>query len=332
MFFFYVFLSFRAFLEDFFVRSVIIGTESALYISEVEADAEKEAALDGVVRYSQPSRRTLDVGLGTKSVCQRDLDSMERIGDTRKPWDRVVPIYHAMLSEGGRAMHSFLGFLGTVILLLAMVNHAHADTGLEDAEGLRSRVVLEAGEIDSSQVERIQALADSGHAESGLQAIPDSLSMGTGRMDDRGAGRRIAKKLGAGALWGSLSGLIGAVIVQTVVGLGEPGVDGIGGGAGLVAGGIIGHTVGSAIGVTLVDPHDYYILSIVGSLAGMKASIEVLQYYKEVPEFLPVFCGPVVGATIMSELLRNPPEARRISVGLGPDSRGNLVASATLRF
>ena len=50
-------------------------------------------------------------------------------------------------------MHRFLGFLGMVILLLAMVNHAHADTGREDAEGLRVGVVLEAGEIDSSTVE-----------------------------------------------------------------------------------------------------------------------------------------------------------------------------------
>ena len=50
-------------------------------------------------------------------------------------------------------MHSFLGFLGTVILLLAIVNYAHADTGREDAEGLWSRVVLETDEIDSSKVE-----------------------------------------------------------------------------------------------------------------------------------------------------------------------------------
>lgn len=50
-------------------------------------------------------------------------------------------------------MHRFLGFLGMVILLLAMVNHAHADTGREDAEGLRSRVVLKGGEIGSSTVE-----------------------------------------------------------------------------------------------------------------------------------------------------------------------------------
>ena len=62
------------------------------------------------------------------------------------------------IGKGGRAMHSFLGFLGTVILLLAMVNHAHADTGREDAEGLRAGVVLEGGDIDSSTVE-VGALA-----------------------------------------------------------------------------------------------------------------------------------------------------------------------------
>ena len=40
-----------------------------------------------------------------------------------------------------------------MILFIAMVNYAHADTGREDAEGLRAGVVLEAGEIDSSTVE-----------------------------------------------------------------------------------------------------------------------------------------------------------------------------------
>ena len=55
-------------------------------------------------------------------------------------------------------MHSFLGFLGTVILFIEMVNYAHADTDREDAERLRIGVVLEAGEIDSSTVE-VGALA-----------------------------------------------------------------------------------------------------------------------------------------------------------------------------
>ena len=48
------------------MRSVIVGVE-CIYISEVEGDTGKEAALDGMIRCSQSSRRTLDVGLGTKS-------------------------------------------------------------------------------------------------------------------------------------------------------------------------------------------------------------------------------------------------------------------------
>jgi len=55
-------------------------------------------------------------------------------------------------------MHSLLGFLGMVILLLAMVNHAQADEAREDAEGQRTEVVLEGSEIDSSTVE-VGALA-----------------------------------------------------------------------------------------------------------------------------------------------------------------------------
>ena len=51
--------------------------------------------------------------LAAHAVCQ--LDTMKKFGDYRKPRDRGVPIYHAMLSEGGRAMHRFLGFLSTII-------------------------------------------------------------------------------------------------------------------------------------------------------------------------------------------------------------------------
>ena len=84
----------------------MVGTGIALCISE--ADAEKEAAQNGVIRCSQPA-------------CL-DLDTMKEFGDYRKPRDRVVPIYHAMLSKGGRAMHRFLGFLSMVILFIEMVN------------------------------------------------------------------------------------------------------------------------------------------------------------------------------------------------------------------
>ena len=176
------------------------------------------------------------LGLGTKSVCQRDLDSLKKIRDYRKPWDRVVPIYHAMLSKGGRVMRSFLGFLGTVILFSEMVNYAHADTGREDAERLRAGVVLEADEIDSSTVEvgtlaidtadRNSTQADvevkvptvsslplklaarnntqvgSSYTVQGPKEILDRFSGRTEKTDDMGARGRIAVKLVSGALLG----------------------------------------------------------------------------------------------------------------------------------
>ena len=45
-----------------------------------------------------------------------------------------------------------------------------------------------------------------------------------------------------------------------------------------------------------------------------------------------ILIGPIIGATIMSELTRKPPEARRFSVGLAPNSDGKLSAIATFRF
>ena len=49
---------------------------------------------------------------------------------------------------GDGDMDTAIRFMLAAILLLAMVNHTHADTGRDDAE-----VVLEADEIDRSTVE-----------------------------------------------------------------------------------------------------------------------------------------------------------------------------------
>ena len=54
---------------------------------------------------------------------------------------------------GDGDMNATVRFLLTAIALLAMVNHASADSAREDIETLRAKVVLEAGEIDSSTVE-----------------------------------------------------------------------------------------------------------------------------------------------------------------------------------
>ena len=47
-------------------------------------------------------------------------------------------------------MHSFLSFLGTVILLLALVNHTYADTAREDANMIRSGMMVASNAESSS--------------------------------------------------------------------------------------------------------------------------------------------------------------------------------------
>ena len=307
-------------------------------------------------------------------------------------------------------MHSFLSFLGTVILLLTMVNHAHADAVREDAEGLRTEVVLEASEIDSRTVEvgalavvvygqgerhptsgewatldtargyikavdprrlivglepdggskwialtRIQTLrligssslgaadrnstqVDSGRTASGFQAMPDILSVKTGRGDDREAGIRIAKKLGAGALWGSTFGLFsGTLMAGSVI---RPGVDGIGQEVVFYFFGWLGYTVGTAVGVSRVDPHDRFISSLMGSLLGNVSGIVLAPITGSPNALLVCPVASVALAVWLSEGSRNrlaertskPLEVSRFSIDLGPSLGGHFLAVAKLRF
>ena len=286
-------------------------------------------------------------------------------------------------------MHRFLGFLSTMILLLAMVNYAHADTGREDAEGLRSRMILEADEIDNSTVEvgalvvvygmgerhpvsgewakldtvkgytkavdkrrlivglepdgwskrialeRIQTLAligsgreevSSSHTGNMFQEDLDNLSARTAKDKDKETGKRIAKKLGSGILIGTVSGYSLATILVGD-GFGQEG-DGLGEAVATLYGALIGYTTGTAIGVTLVDPHDRFIMSLIGSLTGMWVGIKA----DELSRGWSILVCPVAFATIMSELWRDPPKGERFSIGLRPDCRGRFSAIATLHF
>ena len=284
----------------------------------------------------------LDVGLGTKSGCQRDLDSMKKIRDYRKPWDRVVPIYHAMLSKGGRVMHSFLGFLGMVILFIAMVNYAHADMGREDTEGLRVWVMI-ASETESSSLGL--AHRDSTQDDGEIEAVEDRVD-NTGMIDSSrvehirapadlgragsGTGKRIVKKLGVGVLGGCGGAVLGAA-------LGALGTGGGGAADGIpfVLGGLLGYTAGTAVGVTRIDPYDHLISTLLGSVIGMAVGLKEMPnsfHIEEWSESWPVFAYPVIGATIMSELSRYIPESSRFFLGLAPDRRGRLSAVAMLRF
>ena len=42
--------------------------------------------------------------------------------------------------------------------------------------------------------------------------------------------------------------------------------------------------------------------------------------------------SPLVGAAVMSEVFRKPPENRRVSIGLLPGPKGRVFAVVTLRY
>lgn len=92
----------------------------------------------------------------------------------------------------------------------------------------------------------------------------------------------------------------------------------------------IAYSLGTAIGVSKIDPHDRFIASLGGSVVGLIGGIGLTSISKVL--FPSLLVGPIIGATIMSEWSRKPPQARRVSVGLIPDPKGGLSAVATLRF
>ncbi|MCY4605014.1 MAG: hypothetical protein OXE49_12350 [Gemmatimonadetes bacterium] len=179
-----------------------------------------------------------------------------------------------------------------------------------------------------------------GRAVRGLTEPSDRLSGILRRRDDMEPGKRVAIKLASGAFKGVAAGLVGGVILLGIAAESqreaEPGTDpsaayAIEGAVAAISGFCIGNTVGSAVGVSKVDPHDRFIMSLGGSVVGLIGSIG-LTYVSGGALWPSLFVGPVVGATVMSELWRKPPEARRFSIGLVPNSDGNLSAVATLRF
>ena len=167
--------------------------------------------------------------------------------------------------------------------------------------------VLEAGQIDSS------------------------------RMDNEGAGKRVAQKLMSGTLVGSFGAIMGGFATYSLGVLGDqdceweddPFLNVCDAHLRAFTLGALGYTVGGAIGVHRVDPYDRFIPTLAGSASGFIAGLFV---GIGVGNPLPLLLGPPVLSAIASEWWRKPPEPRRFSVGLVPDRRGRLSAVATLRF
>ena len=159
------------------------------------------------------------------------------------------------------------------------------------------------------------------------------------KADNRDA-PRISKKLIAGGLGGVGLGLVGAAIaVSEYEYQSNAGDDGIGGFFSPFFGFWGGNIAGTAIGVSAVDPQDNFLITLAGSAllgAGVPYAIAIISVETNSDGdnliILSGLLGPIIGATIASELSRKPPQDRRVSVGLVPNPKGGLSAIATLRF
>lgn len=248
--------------------------------------------------------------------------------------------------------------IATIILVLFM------------PETIRAGVVLKAGEIDSSKV-KVGAYAEVIYgtdeklstAHGYIQAVDAeslTISQGLGKriafehirqlilaessfeMDrlkkttdilflrKENKSRRVVGKLVGGILGGPLFTLLGGVIganinENTCKDSNDFCIDDE-----VALGAVVGYLAGVSWGVSWVDPHDRFIGTLGGTLIGGATGIVMTSSKEELwPSFL---IGPIIGATIMSELTRKPPEARHFSVGLAPNSDGRLSAIVTLRF
>ena len=209
----------------------------------------------------------------------------------------------------------------------------------DDGESRRTGVVLEAGEIDSSD---LQDLADFGHTPSGFQATPDTIAV----KKDNGGGavRRVSGKL--------LRGVVGGYAflwVGTLIGAGIDGYYGTCGGlfptneqhdsedgklcidVGALIGASTGWVLGAPIGVSMLEPNDRFIHTLGGSLGGF-VTCGFFTMTSGGALWPSMIVAPVIFATLASEMSRHASATSRFSVGLVPKRRGGLSAVATLRF
>lgn len=215
-------------------------------------------------------------------------------------------------------------------------------------DGLRCMYAKRGGRVTMDHV----AFANCGKPTSASQNSTGSPKVLARRVHrEEGAGEWIVKKLWAGGLGGIGGGLVGvgggiywALNTTRDCSSAEACGDGIGGEFYSVLGFWGGNLVGTAVGVSSVDPQDNFLVTLAGSAllgAGVPYAIVLTEWeYGVGLVVLSAFLGPIVGATIASEVWRKPlsakrhlkPGSRRASIGLVPDPKGGLSAVATLRF
>ena len=220
---------------------------------------------------------------------------------------------------------------GRLVVVASFASLLIGDADAADSSA-EAEVVWAASEIDSStaKIVRNGTQTGSGRAVDQLGETPDTLS---GKTDYMGTSRRIASKLVAGALVGNLSFFGLAQMLAS----GCDRDDGVCGAVVYTIGMSIFYPVGTALGVSLVDPRPQFAASLLGSMLGIGVGFGLAK-----DNIWPLFVCPSIFATIMSELSRfdlpsvfmshNSPGVSRFSVGLMPGPKRSLSAVATLRF
>jgi len=238
------------------------------------------------------------------------------------------------------------GHKRAVMALLAAVNQGTTRTGLADFDALsaahgligihrkrsRSFRLMFAPGVDVATVAGAYIYATDLKPPTMVRAQEAGDQAGE-RRDSGGIGKRLVKKLVVGGLGGVGGAYFGAGLMLALDShQNTEGDDGIGRAMAGVVGLWGGYIGGTAMGVSGVDPHDNFRMTLAASAlvgVGVPVIMSALVNNEEGLVLSALF-SPVIGATIASELWRNPPG--RVSVGLLPALKGGLSASATLHF
>ena len=154
-------------------------------------------------------------------------------------------------------------------------------------------------------------------------------------IEDRGL--RLLAKVAAGTVSGLAVTALSIPIQDSIVEpSGDPDTDAWRGLEFLLIGAAIGSTVGFPIGVSLVDPYDSFVATLMGGVMTGGGGLALVGAgrgsWLSVIGGMVALCGPFIGSLSASEKSRQPPQARRVSFALSPTLNGGLFAVTTLRF
>ena len=154
-------------------------------------------------------------------------------------------------------------------------------------------------------------------------------------IEDRGL--RLLAKVAAGTVSGVVVTALSIPIQDSIVEpSGDPDTDAWRGLEFLLIGAAIGSTVGFPIGVSLVDPYDSFVATLIGGVVPVGGGLALVGAgrgsWVSVIGGVVALCSPFIGSLHASEKSRQLPQDRRISFALSPTLNGGLSAVTTLRF